>query len=504
MYNRKTYITILTISIIIALLSINNHSFWIDEGFKYLVIAQTEPSSFFSLAASEKQFFFHLLGWCWSKIAGTSEFGLRCFNIPFLLIAIFYLVRIFRTRNVNPYWVLVVAIHPFIIYYLNEYSSYVGLFACSLGILYHGYFSPHVGSRKDILLSQFFLIFGYSLHFIFGFAGFLYLALICARYIEKRDIQSIKTELLAALVYSPFYISLTWTYLYHMWHGADRGWDPPGIQNIAYVIYSFVGMQGLGLPRDVIRAGNFESITPVMITLLSAMTICISGLLCLHFKLAINCVRSRTFTCSVIAWIIFGAASYVMHFHFWERHLVWFFPAIILLIVPILISAWQTTKLPIINKGLVILTLALLVTSSVRLRTCYSYQKEDYKGVLQWIQTHVPTEMSDCVLSQGFGFMFDYYKVPYQQAPPTSNSATTNIVAVNDLNESQLVNLIHQKLNEKSVVILALWRKNTYTGDLYENAEKRIGKHFSIKETTTGTFNSFKILTLEKKTTKAN
>ena len=38
-----------------------------------------------------------------------------------------------------------------------------------------------------------------------------------------------------------------------------------GIKNIAYVLYGFVGMSGIGLSRNDLRALNFSKITNIQI-----------------------------------------------------------------------------------------------------------------------------------------------------------------------------------------------------------------------------------------------
>ncbi len=457
-------------------------------------------AAFLDFAASEKQFLFHALGRLWIAVFCTDEIYMRCINVPFYLLALAYLVQIFKKINISPYWSLLIAAHPFSVYYLNEYSPYIALLSFTLGMLYHAHFTENAGSIKNALIAQLYLVCGYGLHFIFGFVGFLYLGLLLIRWRQAKSWISIKGDIVAALILSPFYVVFTWMYLHYMAHGADRGWGPPHLGNLLYVVYSFCGMQGLGLPRNDIRAGNFELFTPSMMSLLGLMLLGLSSLFILQFKALLKALKSRIFISSALAGCVFSAASYMMHFHFWERHLVWVFPAFILVIIPLLSGAWQSTKLPLTNKGVVILVLLLTLISSYRLRCCYNYQKEDYKGVIGWIQQHIPDNASDHVLTQGIRLVFDYYQVRMQESVgPEQTSDSHSIVSVENLNKDRLKDTILNKLNEKNWICLILWEKNTTAPSVYKNTKQFFEQIDGITITEEARFNTFKIFTIKKK-----
>lgn len=497
--DRRAYLIILLTGILISILSIHSHSFWIDEVMRFKVASTPDFVVFLDFAASEKQFLFHALGRLWITVLGTDEICMRCINVPFYLLVLAYLVQIFKKINISPYWSLLIAVHPFTIYYLNEYSPYIALFSFILGMLYHAYFAKKVGSRMNALISQLYFICGYGLHFIFGFVGFLYLGLLLLRWKQTKSWTSIKEDVLAALILSPFYVAFTWMYLHYMAHGVDRGWAPPHLGNLLYVVYSFCGMQGLGLPRNDIRAGNFELFTPTMMSLLGLMLLGMLSLFILQFKTTLKALKSPIFISTMLACCIFSAASYIMHFHFWERHMVWFFPAFILIAIPLLSGAWKSTKLSFANKSVVILVLLLTLISSCRLRYYYNYQKEDYKGVIRWIQQHIPNNALDRVLTQGMCMVFDYYQVHTQEAVESLPELDSrSIISVENLNKDQLKSAIQNKLNEENEIFLILWEKNTCAPSVYKNTKQFFEQIEGISVTEEVRFNTFKVFTIKK------
>lgn len=490
---------VVTLSLcVIAFLSINNQSFWIDEGIRYGVSTCPDESLFLRWAASEKQFLFHILGRGWIALVGQGEAAIRCFNIPFYLIACFYLGLILCKKKINLGWILVVAAHPFVVYYLNEYSPYIALLACTLGILYHSYYSEKTGSFSAALLAQLCFALGYGLHFVFGFAGFLYIFLLGLRWYKKRAWSAVKNEIIVALLLSPVYLGLTWMYLHFMTHGADRGWDPPDLGNVLYGLYSFFGMQGLGLPRNDLRAGNFDVITPTMITLLCGLFICLVLLFVSKFRHVLQEIRSHVFISSVVAWCIFMLAAYMMNFHFWERHVVFLFPVIVLLLVSAMAAAWKSKHHVFYKRSLVVLTIGLLLTSSCRLIYCYDYWKEDYKGVFQWVEQHFPEKKSCSVLSQGWSVMFHYYDIPAYYVGKQQYVDNNSVGLIESLNETEIINHVYRGLIDKPYVCLILWEKSWGTRNLYKNAELYFEQNSAWKVVTVQKFNTFKIFVLKK------
>jgi hypothetical protein len=111
------------ITLAMGLLFVSTDSLWIDEGNAASKALQPSLASWYeslvSQGGSDAQmpgYMFYI--WAWEKIFGSREFALRASNIPWLLVAIYFLRR-------TPFFWISLLVSPFVLYYINELRPYL-------------------------------------------------------------------------------------------------------------------------------------------------------------------------------------------------------------------------------------------------------------------------------------------------------------------------------------------------------------------------------------------
>ena len=155
----------------IAILSISNTGMWYDEICRVFDpitgnLANTIKTSL-SFAQPGYMLFMHL----WERITfGTQiEFFIRCSNLVFVPIAIFYAYKIAKAKKWSLWTILLFFIHPIFVYYMNEATPYIIVYALSLAYTYYVFFSEDFNSTKNIFIINLIYLLGVFVHFMFGF-----------------------------------------------------------------------------------------------------------------------------------------------------------------------------------------------------------------------------------------------------------------------------------------------------------------------------------------------
>lgn len=151
---------------------------------------------------------------------------------------------------------------------MDEATPYIIIYTLSLAYTYYVFFNDDFNSIKNIVVINLIYLLGVLVHFIFGFIIIPYIVMyLINNYKERKMIfKHIKILLLFSIIYVPLLI----IYLLNLAHGNATGY---GIKNIAYIDYAFLGMVGLALSRNDLRALNFQKITNSQIVLLVLMVI---------------------------------------------------------------------------------------------------------------------------------------------------------------------------------------------------------------------------------------
>ena len=491
----KSYIIKILIAVfVIGFLSISSHSLWMDEAMRIEYSRITVENGYFDFCWNFMQVgLVHLL-YFWEKLVGGSEAAFRMFNLPFLMIAAVYMLFILKKMKQSPLWLLLFAIHPLVTYYMNDASPYIPIMACTCAMLWHCFYTDKINAITNTAIILFWLTLGYSLHFIFGFAGCLYLCSLVYRWKNGSRLKSLMKDILVVIPFAVLDIYISLMYLEHMIHGSSRGWESPGIFNLASAGYCFIGLAGLGLPRNAMRIGYYHLITPTMIGLCGMMVISILILCIQNIRKLLSFFKEPAILANIIFAIVFLVAAYSRNFQFRERHVIFLYPMFFQFFVVLCHSAWQH-KNKWLNRPWVILICALLFTSSAQLRFVKEYQKDDYRGAINCVKDngffngHLP------VLAQGEIFPYHYYNINVTSAIPALRPNTVS--NTNRIDSNSIISITEELLQKYPAVCLILTEKEKTSFDLYVNAEYAFNARGYTTEIITE-YNTFKVIFLSK------
>ena len=492
-FNSKTTAAIL-VFIILAVLSISNHSIWLDEGVRLYYSNISIADGWFEQQWGIMQVGLANMQYAWSYLFGNSEMAYRSLNLPFLFIAGIYFCRILKNFSLSPYWALLLVIHPLPVYYMNDAGPYIPLLTAACALYYYCFCAANRYSWLNLFCIFAWFLFGYLTHFIFGFFGVIYACSFVHSACKTRSITLICREIIVALLFAPLFLYVTYKYAGLMINGAERGWSSPGIFNLGYAAYCFSGLAGLGLPRNEMRHHSFYLINPLM---LLGAGVCIAGLagICLfQIKQAWQFLKKPASISAIAGLLVFCVAVYIQNFQFWERHIIFIFPICLVLFAALMQQAWHH-RIKWLNRSLVAIILASWIVSSFNLRFVEKYRKDDYKGALSYLKSNAVGYQYP-VLAQGDTYVFDYYDI-HRSYTPDIPPARNTILHIDALDEASLIKIVNVLSSRHPKLCLVLHEKNTRTPRLYKAPELIFGNHgFTIQSC--DDYNTFKILILEK------
>ena len=242
-------------------LAITGQSLWMDEGYTVWFASRKSIGCFYSAligspgAPGDPQMFLYLLYmWGWVKCFGKSEIALRAANIPFAILFIGTMSwasrRFLRQANL---WVLF-CLAPFFWFYLNEARPYIALIAFSgvavVSLL--AYLTRpdeyRVFAPWTCLIA---LLLAWGTHIL---GAFLFPSMVVLTAATLWGDLSIRSSFMRdwyrpALFCSPAFIVLATFYIWTSRYGVNISRNRlPGLLNLPYVLYEFIGFGGLG-PR---------------------------------------------------------------------------------------------------------------------------------------------------------------------------------------------------------------------------------------------------------------
>jgi len=329
--------------------------------------------------------------WGWIKLFGYSELALRAANIPFLvvlLVAVSWAAR--KLAGAANLWVLV-CMSPFVWFYLNDARPYLALMAFAAGStvsLMAYLLEParyHTSAPWVCLISLFFAC---GTHILAVFLVPALLVLVVAAAMEEPELKNVLLgHWLRPLVFCvPFFLGLGGFYVWASSHGVSKEIGEPGIRNVAFISYEFLGFAGLGPPRLELRESPFvQTMAPYGVLLvlgaLPMAALCFSLLKTRPPKLVLPLLAS---ICLGMA-IALGVSRYE-HFQVIGRHVAVFLP---LLLVTILYWIGRQTSETGRKTALVALSGIVLMwsVSDARLVFMPKYAKDDFRDAARIAET---------------------------------------------------------------------------------------------------------------------
>jgi uncharacterized membrane protein len=369
-------------------LAITRQSLWVDEGFTVWFASHKTIAGFFSALIGspghpgDPQMLLYLVYmWAWVKVFGESEWALRAANVPFAVLLIGAISwacrRLLKAPNL---WILF-CLSPFVWFYLNEARPYVALMAFSaisiVALLaYVMYPAEYRASAPWACLIALLFACGTQIMGVFLFPS---LAIVAAATVlsDARLRDHFRQDWLRpALWFSPAFAALASFYIWVSTYGINKGHGQPGLSNVAYIVYEFLGLGGLGPPRGELRSSPYLYVfAPYWPWLLLGVT----GLL------ASSCVflrkRPSKFVWYLIGSLLIGViigmeTSVVEHFQILGRHMSAFFPLLFLTL-----SLWSQTSTSSSRARTVAFVFLGIVwgVSDIRLVSLSRYRKDDYR-----------------------------------------------------------------------------------------------------------------------------
>jgi len=472
-------------AICLCIIPVHSSSLWADEAIRVYRILSGSLHETVNQGFCLQQPLYIALEFFWASLFGCSEVALRSLNIPFMLLAIYYMAKILRRLGISAWYSLLLAIHPMAAYYLNDCSPYCMLTAYAAGLFYHLFYAPDPASWKSALTANAFLLLGFATHFLFGFLMVAYAVALALR-LREHGMASIRKDLAVFSVCLIPIICLSVEYYAKLPDGELRGWDRPGLSNLSYGLYGLLGFQGLGLSRNELRAAHFDHLTPPMALSLAAYAITLLSLILLNARFLLRCFKKRIFLALGIYVGAFLTISYIKYFQFWDRHLMILLPALIIVQAQLLrriFSNREGGKKAIACRMLAAALLLGLIGSSCQLRFSPRHGKDDYRGLVACLNAQSDKPQHAITLLQGFKDTWAYYGFPMQDPhePPASPTPYYGIEYVKD---KDLLPLCRQKCREYPTVILVL-SERTSSAELFANADAILRQEgFEIRKIT--------------------
>ncbi len=473
---RSKLILLVLCALLMSALAINSGSIWDDEGYRSFFALNGDLGNMLAYGGRDKQFAFVFYEWLWVAVFPHSEIGMRAMNIPFLLLGVVYLARMLHNRGMSPLWALVLVLHPMVWYYTNEVSPYIIMMTASLGLCFHAFFAKKPESWGNITAMNACFLLGYACHFIFGFAYFIIAAGVLLRAVRRQPV-AWGRYLAVFAAFCLCYLPLTWWYWIHMEDGQNYGWSHPGVANIAYTVYSFLGMQGMGLSRLDIRAGEWlwhiaPKMLVQMLVLLSVFSCGTAALVLLNLRTFLRLLKQRWVAALGICALVFYAGAFIKYFQFWERHVI------MLLVLPlVLIPQFGHALLqqaPSLRRrvslGLFILLGLCWMFSCVNIAFGSYYRKDNFRGVAEYLRDNGYAENGVPVLAQGNRFVYFYYEniFPYQLPNDRMlqgfGTAHGKLIPVNQLPAEVQMALLSAMVRSHGSALFVLCRRDTTFG----------------------------------------
>jgi hypothetical protein len=323
-------------------LAITHQSLWMDEGFTVWFAAHRSVSSFFSTltglpgARGDPQMILYLTYiWGWVKLFGESEVALRAANIPFAILFMGTMSwacrRFLRQPNL---WALF-CLSPFFWFYLNEARPYIALMAFSavaIVALLAYLIDPaeYRASAPWWCLIALLLAWGTHILGAFLFPSIAVLSVTAtARDLNVRR-NFLRDWSRPFLFCMPAFLALGTFYVWASAHGVSKEHGEPGLSNLAFILYEFLGFGGLGPPRFELRQNPhlyvFAPYWPLL--LLGAVSLLTVGLLL--FRARPPKLVWRLTTSLIVGMAIALGFARIENFRIIGRHMAVFFPLLLL------------------------------------------------------------------------------------------------------------------------------------------------------------------------------
>lgn len=412
----------------ICIFSVNNWSLWLDESSTAILASIPSFKGFVEKLSvwtgSESQMPLYIgCMWAWEKLAGHTEYALRFFNVVMALIGICYCAYSAKRMKKSDAAKVKVAmalmvITPFFIYNMNEARVNISLCVlsalCYVGIYMYGKYQ----SKIDLYICVIALIIGCGFNMLFFFVApiLLVMGLSFDKKIISKNIAPFTIGVIGCVAIGCYYL---WTLMQSKGGMVER----PGLSNIAYSLYEFMGFNGMGAPKNEIRESEhlIATIKPYIPWMLA---LCVSYAL-LAWRMIVEKAFNKTLWIFIGGLLLFVIGAYVASFRFWGRHLFIFYPLWIYTLSSVIYDLWADKR--IINRAVVTVFILMIIVSSIRIACLNQYKKENVKETVAFVNNLAGMDNQD-VYFAGFDELANYYGLKNQQNLKNMEKADNGIL----------------------------------------------------------------------------
>lgn len=251
------------LTVLAYMLWVSSDSFWIDEGNAATKAVQGSISAWYDAlvkgGGSDAQMpGFMLYGWLWEKVFGSGELVLRAGNLPWYFLALW-------SMRYNRMELLVLALSPFVLYYLNEFRPYMMQIAGGAMVISGlRLVNQNLATAWRKVLCGCLILCASSLIGVLWAAGGLVSTVIL-----RPDILRVKSVWRDSAVVSLVFIGLGCYYVKSLLMGQGAAALSGGIlMSVGACVYELMGLLGLGPSRVELRV-NAASVGVFVVPLIA-------------------------------------------------------------------------------------------------------------------------------------------------------------------------------------------------------------------------------------------
>lgn len=470
--NRVAVLVLLLLTVGLSTIAITNQSLWIDEAntakkalaptiFEWRRLMHTERGSDVQMP------FYMGYAWVWNRVAGVRpEWLFRFSNVFWMLLGQAAMLAALRNRpRMATAQALVLALNPFLWYYLNEARPYLMQFAAAeltLAFFVRAAVNSkppgagwHVAFGCGLLLLA-----GSSMLGVLWVGCFLplWVVLLWSGRLPFRP-QNVLPVGVAVLLMLPLGIYYAGTLM----HKAKPTEGETGVMNIAFALYELLGIGGLRPSRGALRSGGMHALTPMLPVI---------GLLALGEALVFwNALKGRlreplwtgiaaaTLVPAALV-VVFGHAT---HARVLGRHLTPVEPLVALMLAAGILRLWDKKAAGRIVCGVFLL---LFAASAFSFRFAAHHAKENNRAVLKAEGAALATGAE--VWWVGDDSLADYYGVPVREIDANSTAKAALLIRnpapadLRKLPQPQLVGLLRPDVYDTHSAVQDYLKQHDY------------------------------------------
>ena len=418
--SRKWVLAALGFGAIAVAIALRGTSIWSDEGLTYSVIRQ-DFSHFsrslidFSAGSAQCGMLLYIwMEWLWVHVFGTSELAMRAANVVFMIPYMAYAAKSLKKLNLSPWYLGLFACHSMFIFQINNVRPYVLLASMGMAFFYYAMLCD-LNDRRVLAKLHLFFLLGMMTHMMFLFAFVAYLARCVVLWRRGRLDVPLQFKMLAAWLLAYALLAAYYVYVFTHAGEVDNALADP-VMCIAEILYFLAGFYGLGLNRIHLRDFMFDQLAPHHVVLLGLMVAAYAGMLVYTCK---GALKKRVadledvpglgglLAIFLMTLIAFFAGNIAARTLFWDRHCIWILSFALVIQCPLLDGMLRSDR-KALRAFAVLMIVMQLVSTGFEMFDPY-HSKDDYKGVVRWIDEARKEDEPSTLLFMGAEDVYEYY-----------------------------------------------------------------------------------------------